>query len=317
MNKLKELCHSLLSQKWFEIAIIIVILLNSVLIGVETYGATPLMVEINFICLLIFTIEIVIRFVARESIKDFFTNGWNIFDLVLVLISYIPESIFAESSDFMALRVLRVFRLLRLLRVSNEIKVIIEVLMQSTRSLFYNALFFFIFLYLFAVSGVYLFQLPEYEQLSDENKAKYEHLQEDAYESAPDPYGDLSEGMFTLFRIVTGDDWAVIRYHLVSASEDGLISVSSAVITGFHIIWFVIAAFLMLNLVVGAVVNNYDMVMEKMQKKREVEDTIIEAISDGILTNEELQEILSMASTEGIKPIEAKLMMKAKLEKKK
>ncbi|MDR0926407.1 MAG: ion transporter [Ignavibacteria bacterium] len=317
MNKLKELCHLLLTQKWFEFAIIVVILVNSVLIGIETYGTTPMMRDINFICLLIFTIEIGMRFFARESVRGFFSNGWNIFDLVLVLISYVPESIFADSSEFMALRVLRVFRVLRLLRVSNEIKVIIEVLVQSVSALFYNALFFFIFLYLFAITGVYLFQLPAYEQLSDENKGRYEHLQEDAYESAPDPYGDLSEGMFTLFRIVTGDDWAVIRYHLLSASEAGLISVSPAVITGYHIVWFVFAAFLLLNLVVGAIVNNYEMVMEKIQKKREIEDTIIEAISDGVLTNEEIQAILAAASTEGIKPAEAKLMLKAELEEKK
>ena len=37
------------------------------------------------------------RFIARDSIKSFFKDGWNIFDLVIVIISLIPENISAES----------------------------------------------------------------------------------------------------------------------------------------------------------------------------------------------------------------------------
>lgn len=59
------------------------------------------------------------------------------FDLSLVLIGYVPESIFAEAGVATAFRVLRVFRVLRLLRACEEVKLIISVLIKSMSALAY------------------------------------------------------------------------------------------------------------------------------------------------------------------------------------
>lgn len=134
MEPIKGICKSLTTAKWFEFSIIAVILINSILIGVETYTDDETIKLIQQIILGIFTIEIVLRFIAADSIKSFFTDGWNIFDLTLVIIGYIPETMFANASMTMALRVLRVFRVLRLLRTAKEIKVIITVLIRSFRA---------------------------------------------------------------------------------------------------------------------------------------------------------------------------------------
>lgn len=271
---MKRLCRALVNSPAFEILIIIVILANSVLIGVETYFTTPGIKTIQFLILLVFTVEILARFIARESTKSFFSDGWNIFDLSLVLISYIPESIVANTSMLMALRVLRIFRVLRLLRTSREVKLIISVLMRSCSALFYNGIFFFIFIYLFAMIGVSLFKLPDYDTLSPDKQVLYTRLQEEAPNSpevSPDPYGTLAESMFTLFRTLTGEDWTDLRYNLVKASEYKLIPVSSYVVTTFHIVWFILSAFLLLNLVVGAIVNNYQVIMEETRRKEEAE----------------------------------------------
>ena len=96
-------------------------------------------------CLIIFVIEISMRFIARDSIKSFFKDGWNIFDLVIVIISLIPENISAESGLVSSFRVLRIFRVLRLLRASPEIRLIVSVLIKSIKSLWYNAMVYVIF----------------------------------------------------------------------------------------------------------------------------------------------------------------------------
>ena len=75
--------------------------------------------------------------------------------------------------------------------------------------------------------------------------------------------------MFTLFRALTGDDWTDLRYNLIVASKYGFIHVPPVVITVFHVTWFILAAFLLLNLVVGAIVNNYQVVMEQSKKEKE------------------------------------------------
>lgn len=134
--------------------------------------------------------------IAADSWKAFFTDGWNIFDLSLVLIGYIPEAIVANASAMMALRVLRVFRVLHLLRAAKEIKIMITVLIKSMSALFYNIVLFVIFIYLFAIVGVSLFRLPEPETLTPEQLVEYQVYIQEAPNSptnSEDLYGTLGE----------------------------------------------------------------------------------------------------------------------------
>lgn len=270
MSSIKLLCKKLTEAKWFEWSITAIILINSILIGIETYTTSEVIAIIQKVILGIFTFEIVTRFIAADSVKEFFKGGWNDFDLILVLIGYIPETLFANASMLMALRVLRVFRVLRLLRAAKEIKVMITVLVKSMSALFYNVVLFVIFVYLFAIIGVSVFKLPDPNTISGEEKVHYEQLMEIAPPAptcSPDPYGSIHEAMFTLFRALTGEDWTDLRYNLVVASEYKLIQVGPTFVTAYHVLWFILSAFLLLNLVVGAIVNNYQLAIEESEKK--------------------------------------------------
>ena len=277
MSKIKEIASLIAYNKGFELFITGIIILNSVLIGVETYTDNLTVKMIQQGILYIFTFEILMRFIAAKSIKEFFCDGWNVFDLTLVLIGYIPETLFASASMMTALRVLRVFRILRLLRASKEIKLIVTVLVKSMTSMFYNLILFLIFVYLYAIAGVSMFRLPDPSTLEGEQLANYEKLMEvapNAPSNSPDPFGDLGEAIFTLFRELTGEDWTDLRYNHITASEYGLIHVNSTVITTYHVSWFCLAAFLLLNLVTGAVINNYQIAIdEEDEKKKDKSDS--------------------------------------------
>lgn len=277
MSKIKEIASSFTHNKGFELFITGIIILNSVLIGVETYTDNLTVKMIQQGILYIFTFEILMRFIAAKSIKEFFCDGWNVFDLTLVLIGYIPETLFASASMMTALRVLRVFRILRLLRASKEIKLIVTVLVKSMTSMFYNLVLFLIFVYLYAIAGVSMFRLPDPSTLEGEQLANYDKYMEvapNAPSNSPDPFGDLGEAIFTLFRELTGEDWTDLRYNHITASEYGLIHVNSAVITTYHVSWFCLAAFLLLNLVTGAVINNYQIAIdEEDEKKKDKRDS--------------------------------------------
>ena len=271
MSKIKKLASLIAYNKGFELFITGIIILNSVLIGVETYTDNLTVKMIQQGILYIFTFEILMRFIAARSIKEFFCDGWNVFDLTLVLIGYIPETLFASASMMTALRVLRVFRILRLLRTSKEIKLIVTVLVKSMTSMFYNLILFLIFVYLYAIAGVSMFRLPDPTTLEGEQLATYEKFMEvapNAPSNSPDPFGDLGEAIFTLFRELTGEDWTDLRYNHITASEYGLIHVNSAVITTYHVSWFCLAAFLLLNLVTGAVINNYQIAIDEVDEKK-------------------------------------------------
>lgn len=262
--KIKKIC----SSKQFELVITAIIILNSALIGLETYVDHPAISIVQDIILVIFTCEIIMRMIAAKSIRDFFRSGWNVFDLFLVIITYVPESLVPNSSAMMIIRLLRVFRVLRLLRASKEMKLIVTVLLKSMTAMFYNTLLFLVFIYLFAIIGVGLFRMPDPETMSGEEAVRYEEYMRVAPNNpnnSTDPYGSLDEAMFTLFRAMTGEDWTDLRYNLVTASKMGIIKTPTAVVTMFHVCWFVIAAFLLLNLVTGAILNNY-------QKERSRQD---------------------------------------------
>lgn len=268
---IKQIAKKICSNPWFEHGIMLIIVLNSILIGVETYIDLPVITAIQSVILGIFTIEIIIRFIARDSLKQFFTNPWNIFDLTLVLIGYIPESFMPNTTAMMTIRVLRIFRVLRLLRLANELKLIISVLLRSMSSMFYNVILFVIFIYLFAIIGVGLFRLPTPEKMTEEEKVKYEQFLVEAPNAptnSPDPYGTLDEAMFTLFRALTGEDWTDLRYNLVTATKYNLIHVSPTIVTTYHVLWFILAAFLLLNLVTGAIINNYMLAKEEQDNAK-------------------------------------------------
>ncbi|MDE6021952.1 MAG: ion transporter [Muribaculaceae bacterium] len=271
MPKVQDVCKRFVYGKAFDFFITIVIIVNSVLIGVQTTDNNATIEAVQRVILYIFTIECVLRFLAAGNLKDYLSSSWNVFDLVLVIIGWIPPSITTNSSAAMALRVLRVFRVLRLLRTANEIKLIISVLIKSMRSLLYNGILFLIFMYLFAVAGVSMFRLPNPDTLKGEELERYEQLMERAPHSpsnSPDPYGSIGEGFFTLFRALTGEDWTDLRYNLITAADYKLISVSPSTVTIFHVTWFCLAAFLLLNLVTGAVINNYQVSIEEEEKRR-------------------------------------------------
>lgn len=274
MTPLRKKCAPIVYGVPFNIFITVVILINSFLIGVQTTYDTPTIELIQGIILIIFTIEVILRYIAGGTLKAFFRNGWNVFDLILVIIGWIPPSIAGHGSMMMVLRILRVFRVLRLLRATPEIKLMVSVLIKSMKSMLYNGILFFIFLYLFAVGGVSLFRLPDPATLSGESLVKYETLMREAPHSpsnSPDPYGNLGEAFFTLFRALTGEDWTDLRYNLITAAKLGIIHVNPTVVTIFHVAWFCIAVFLLLNLVTGAVINNYQLaIQEEKEKKRKL-----------------------------------------------
>ena len=271
MTDLRDKIRKICSNKWFELVITIIIVVNSALIGVETYVKSDAISRVQDIILVVFTIEIIMRFIAAKDVRSFFRSGWNLFDLSLVIIGYVPDSLMPNSSAMMALRVLRVLRVLRLLRASKEIKLIVTVLLKSITSMFCNMLLYLIFIYLFAIIGVGLFRMPDPQTLSGEELVRYEEYKRIAPnnpDNSSDPYGSLDEAMFSLFRVMTGEDWTDLRYNLVTASEMGIIKTPTVVVTLFHVFWFIIAAFLLLNLVTGAILNNY----QKERSRQDVQE---------------------------------------------
>lgn len=80
---------SLISQQFFDIFIMVLICLNMVTMMVETDDQSPekedLLFKINLSFIVVFTGECMLKLFALR--QYYFTNGWNIFDFIVVILS--------------------------------------------------------------------------------------------------------------------------------------------------------------------------------------------------------------------------------------
>ncbi|MDQ4111128.1 MAG: ion transporter, partial [Actinomycetota bacterium] len=102
--------RALVDNDTFQRIIIGVIILNAVVLGVETMVPEHLAHELALLdglLLAVFVVELVLRLVAYGP--RFFLDPWNIFDTVIVAIALVPAT--GPMSVLRALRILRVLRL--------------------------------------------------------------------------------------------------------------------------------------------------------------------------------------------------------------
>ena len=179
-------------NRLFQFSVVTIIILNAILIGATTYKLDPLFLEIihflDYVITIFFVIEILIRFIGEPIKSNFFKDGWNIFDTIIVTISLIP---IPNNSSFLVLRLLRVFRVLRLISVIPELKQIIEAILQSIKRVFFVSLLLFIILYIYATMGAILFS-----------------------EDEPSRWGDLGISLITLFQVLTLSSWETVMLPL-------------------------------------------------------------------------------------------------------
>ncbi|MDX1739391.1 MAG: ion transporter, partial [Alphaproteobacteria bacterium] len=128
-SKPASLIYNLVEHKTFKRAILAVIVLNAIILGLETTefaqgNLGTLLVFIDKICLGIFCIEIALKLVAHRF--SFFKNGWNIFDLLIVSIAFIPD-----AGGLAVLRTLRIFRAFRLLSAVPSMRRLVAALLKS------------------------------------------------------------------------------------------------------------------------------------------------------------------------------------------
>lgn len=192
--KLQTYLESIKSSQVFQFSVTIVILLSSLLVGIETYDLTgrylSVLVVLDFAVTLFFVAEILIRFIAENKKIEFFKDGWNIFDSIIVISSLIPSG---AGSSVMVLRLLRLARLLRIISFLPELRFVIESLIDSIKQSTSILILTFILLYIYAVAGVIIF--------GDISGGRFE---------------TLGSALITLFQIMTLSSWEAVMLPLTA-----------------------------------------------------------------------------------------------------
>ena len=185
LAQVKDLCLRLKETRRFQAFVSVIIIYSSIVIGVSSYEINNLLLTIiiysDYLITLIFLVEISIRYLAEESTKSFFSDGWNIFDTIIVFASLVPSSI---SESILVLRLLRLLRLLRIISFIPELRNVVENLIKALRKSIYILILIFIISYIYAVSGTQFFGAIE--------NAKF---------------NSLGEALITLAQVATVSGW--------------------------------------------------------------------------------------------------------------
>lgn len=229
--------NQLRTNKAFELFVVGIIIFSALVIGAKTYDIPPLVskavVITDWFITVFFLVEITIRFLGEPRKRDFFKNGWNIFDTTIVMVSLIP----IEDSELALVgRLVRVFRVLRMVSIIPELRTLLVSLLRALPQLGYVALMMFIIFYIYAAIGSMFFASVN-EEL----------------------WGDIAISMLTLFRVMTFEDWTDVMYETM---------VQYPLSWVFYVTFIFLSAFAFLNMIIGIVVNVLD---EQHRKERQEE----------------------------------------------
>jgi len=270
MPTIKELHETLIyvmNNRYFEFFMMGIIIFSALLIGIDTFKIDPFYEDIIFsldqIITIIFLIEIIARISSYKKPLDFFKDGWNIFDFIIVSISLIP----IEGNDSAVARLLRIFRILRIITIVPELKGIINALFRSSASIGYVFILIFIVFYIFAVMGTIFF------------------------EGSPSGlWDDLGTALLTLFRVMTFEGWTDVMYESMEIHPYSWI---------FYVLFIFLTTFTFLNMIIGIILESLNEEHKEEHKDDETKETLL--LKEIIEQNKILSEKIDRLEKESLK----------------
>ena len=202
--------------------VLVVIVLNAAVLGLQTSpdvvaAVGPALALLDAIALGIFVVELALKIVALDA--RFFRDGWNVFDLLVVVIALLPA-----VGPFAVLRALRVLRVLRLVNRMPQLRRIATAIIQAVPGIGAIAGLMVLVFYVSAVMATTLFG-----------------------ERFPEWFGSVPASLYSLFQVMTLESWSM-----------GIVRPVMAVYPeawAFFVPFILISAFVMLNLFVAVIVD--------------------------------------------------------------
>lgn len=250
MKRLADVSYALARDKWFHNGTLALIVLNGLLMGLETvpdvmarHGKGLLLV--NDVIQGLFVLEIAIRILAFWPAPfRFFRDGWNVFDFTVVALSLLPVGgQFATVS-----RLARLLRVTRLVSVSFELRLIIQTMLRSIPSMGHVSLLLGLLIYVYGIAGFYLF-------------------------AATDPvhWGSLGTAMLSVFQLLTLEGWVEMQRVLMPTHPWAWLYFGSFVVVG---------VFIVINLFIAIVLNNLENVRAEERAAGASDQDLQRAIKD-------------------------------------
>ena len=250
----------------FEFFIAFVILVNATSLAILTLPDLDASVkeaceQIDLICFAIYGTELVLRIISYgRRPQNFFKEGWNIFDFIVIAIS----PLFAGQT--VVLRLLRLLRLFRIFRFLPEVRVLTTSIVRSLPPLMSLAVLIFVALFMYGMVGHYLFG-----------------------DSDTENWGSITRAMTSLFILLTLENFPNYLEAGVAVSPWAL---------PYFLSYVFVVVFTVLNVLIGVVLNAMDEAREENRQRAkrlgqltEIVDEVETMTEDGKISEEELKRL--------------------------
>ncbi len=236
MIKLQERAQHLCESTPLRVVVLSNIIFNAILLGFETSDSImasfgSVVQTLNTICLALFAVELTLKLFAYQA--RFFRDGWNCFDFIVVTAAFMPA--------FDGIAVLRVLRILLVLRITSVFPALRRVVESLIRSLPGILSVLVLLAIIFFISSVFATSIYK--------------------ENFPQWFGSLGESAFTLFQIMTLEAWSFEIVRPVSELHPFA--------WVFFIAFILATSFAVLNLIVGLIVNSFQVTHFNEEMKRD------------------------------------------------
>ncbi|MEX0365887.1 MAG: ion transporter [Ruegeria sp.] len=226
---LRDRAREFIERRSVTNAILGVIIFNAVTLGLSTSQTVQEHVGealgvLDRVVLGIFVVELLIKFYAYGL--RFFSNAWNIFDLVVVGLGLLPD-----RGGLSALRGLRVIRAMRLLSVIPQMRAVVQALLDALPGMGAVIIMISIVFYVFGVMATLMYG-PTFDEW----------------------FGTLGRSLYSLFQIMTLESWSMGIVRPVMEVHPWA--------WAFFVPFIVITAFSVLNLFIGLLVNTMQTAVE-------------------------------------------------------
>ena len=217
----------------FNVAIAGVIIVNAIVLGLETFPTVMAsygdqLILANDVSYGIFVVELILRFASYgKRPQDFFKSGWNIFDLIIIGGVWIP----GVRENATLLRILRLARIARLLRFLPDARVLIATVVRSLPPLMSIVVLTFLILFIYGMVGWAMFGA-----------------------ALPETWGTITRAMLTLFILLTLENFPTYL-------EEALAVTPWA--TVYFVSYVLVAAFVIFNLLIGIIIGSMESARER------------------------------------------------------
>jgi voltage-gated sodium channel len=229
--KVCQVCARIADSARFQGFIVAVIVANAIVLGLQTYDeieqeAGELLVTLDAVFLGVFVVELCIRILAYgphlRGYRDFFREGWNVFDFVVIGAAFMPG--LRENATL--LRLIRLLRVVRIVSVLPDLRVLLRGMVRSLLPIATMGVVGIMLLYVYGMVGWILFG----EQL-------------------PEQWGTIGQAMLTLFVVMTLENFPQYMEEASTVHPQAWI---------FFVSYVLLASFLVINVLIAIIINSIE-----------------------------------------------------------